>query len=54
MRTGYQFLPAGDSNMTEFKKLKESMMEKIRTVHLKFHSATSSAPEIDRLVAETR
>ena len=28
-------------------------MAKLKAVHSKFYSATSSAPEIDRLVAET-
>ena len=39
--------------MTEFEKFKESMAAELRAVHSKFHSATSSASVIDRLVAET-
>ena len=54
MRTGYHYSHNSDPSMTEFKKFKESMMIELKAVHSKFHSATSSTPEIDRLVARNR
>ena len=53
LRTVVRCSQGDEPNMTEFEKFKESMAAELRAVHSKFHSATSSAPKIDRLVTET-
>ena len=53
VRTGLRHFQEGEPSTTEFEKFKESVTAELKAVRSKFHSATSSAPEIDRLIAET-
>ena len=53
VRTELRRFQEGEPSTTEFERLKESVTVELKAIRSKFHSATSSAPEIDRLVAET-